>query len=79
MKVNWLIAATVAIAAGLGLTLTASAQSPAYNVSGSDYYVGDGVATPVSTHQPSASDQPGAEPAVAYPAPACEEEAEEEE
>ena len=78
MRVNWLIAATVAIAAGLGLTLTAGAQTPTYNVSGSDYYVGDGVVAPVSTHQPSASDQPAAPPpAAACPAPACEAEEEE--
>src|SRR5688572_12263264 len=82
MKVNWLIAATVAIAAGLGLTLPASAQNPTQNVSGSDYYVGEGVVTPVSTSQPSSSDQPGAPPAVPCQAPACApacEEAEEEE
>jgi hypothetical protein len=82
MKVNWLIAATVAIAAGLGLTLTASAQNPTYNVSGSDYYVGDGAVSSVSTYyQPSASDQAGAPPPAAHVpcAPACATACEEEE
>jgi hypothetical protein len=48
MKVNWLAAATMTIAASLGLTLTASAQSPTYTIA--DY------------SQPNAPPMPGPDP-----------------
>ena len=83
MKKNWLAAAIVSVAAGLGLCVTASAEGPTtYRLSSpADYYVGDSEYRAVSTYQPSASDQPGVAVAPAAPACtsacACEEEVEE--
>jgi Putative beta-barrel porin-2, OmpL-like. bbp2 len=79
MKVNWLVAAIATIVTGLGLTLTAAAEGPAYHAGSSDYYVSEKSVSTVANHQPSASDQPGVAPVPAPAVCVAEEEAPEEE
>ncbi len=71
MKVNWLAAATMAIAASVGVPLVATAQTPAYSVS-------DVVYDPAPPMPMSASDMPAAPAAAPCACEACEAAEEEE-